>query len=257
MYMEKSVIPIIMAGGMGKRMGSDLPKVLHKVNGLPMIVHILRNVQTLNTNIEKIIIVVGKYKEQIKTTIDEYIYDQNIVYVMQAPEPLGTGHAIQCCKSELVAFPDANVLILSGDVPLLSANTMHQLLSLKSDVKLITTTMEDPTGYGRIVTKESNFSKIVEQKDCSPEECSMNRVNCGIYSIKSNLLCEYIMDLKNNNNQQEYYLTDIIEIIKNGTNVVVDMLEIEPDKRREIIGVNTLQQLKELEDLIQLQDLTK
>jgi bifunctional N-acetylglucosamine-1-phosphate-uridyltransferase/glucosamine-1-phosphate-acetyltransferase GlmU-like protein len=134
---------------------------------------------------------------------------------------------------------------------------MHQLLSLKSDVKLITTTMEDPTGYGRIVTKESNFSKIVEQKDCSPEECSMNRVNCGIYSIKSNLLCEYIMDLKNNNNQQEYYLTDIIEIIKNGTNVVVDMLEIEPDKRREIIGVNTLQQLKELEDLIQLQDLTK
>ena len=89
---------------------------MHKVNGLPMIVHILRNVQTLNTNIEKIIIVVGKYKEQIKTTIEEYIYDQNIVYVMQAPEPLGTGHAIQCCKSELVAFPDANVLILSGNI---------------------------------------------------------------------------------------------------------------------------------------------
>jgi UDP-N-acetylglucosamine diphosphorylase/glucosamine-1-phosphate N-acetyltransferase len=257
--MEKIVIPIIMAGGMGKRMGSDLPKVLHKVNGLPMIVHILRNLHTLSqfVYIEKIIIVVGKYKEQIKTTIEEYIYNQNIVYVMQTPEPLGTGHAIQCCKSELDGFHDANTLILSGDVPLLSTNTMYKLLNLKSDVKLITTTMEDPTGYGRIVTKESIFSKIVEHKDCTQEERNIKRVNCGIYAIKSSLLCEYIMDLKNDNQQKEYYLTDIIEIIKNNEGVIIDMLEIEPDKRREIIGINTIDQLKELEELIQIQDLLK
>jgi UDP-N-acetylglucosamine diphosphorylase/glucosamine-1-phosphate N-acetyltransferase len=257
--MEKSVIPIIMAGGMGKRMGSDLPKVLHKVNGIPMIVHILRNVEKLSksVNVEKIIIVVGIFKEQIQKTIEDYIYTPKIAYVMQTPEPLGTGHAIQCCKPELESFPDANILILSGDVPLLSVETMYRVLLLKSDVKLITTTIEDPTGYGRIVLKDGKFSKIVEQKDCTIEECHITRVNCGIYSIKSSLLCKYIMELKNENKQKEYYLTDIVEIIKTNEYIEVDMLEIEPDKRKEIIGINTIQQLKDLEELIQLQDLTK
>ena len=249
--MDKSIVAIIMAGGLGKRMESNTPKVLHKVGGIPMINHILLNLKTISTsiNLEKIIIVVGKYKDQIKDTIEELIDLPKIVYVMQEV-PQGTGHAIMCCKNELLEHPASDVLILSGDVPLLSTYTMQNLLSMKSDVKLIITKMDDPTGYGRIVINDGKFEKIVEQKDCSKQELEIVEINGGIYCIKSNLICKYLSYLRNDNNQCEYYLTDIIEIIKRHEKIDIDMLEIENEKKYEIIGVNTAQQLLELEELI-------
>ena len=153
-------------------------------------------------------------------------------------------------KNELVEYPNSDVLILSGDVPLLSTYTMQNLLNMKSDVKLIITKMDDPTGYGRIVINKGIFEKIVEQKDCSKQELEIVEINGGIYCIKSNLLCKYLSYLRNDNNQCEYYLTDIIEIIKIHEKIDVDMLEIENEKKYEIIGVNTAQQLLELEELI-------
>ena len=249
--MNKSIVAIIMAGGLGKRMESNTPKVLHKVGGIPMINHILLNLKKISTsvNLEKVIIVVGKYKDQIKDTIEELVDLPKIVYVMQEV-PQGTGHAIMCCKNELVEHPASDVLILSGDVPLLSTYTMQNLLSMKSDVKLIITKMDDPTGYGRIVINNGIFSKIIEQKDCSKQELEIVEINGGIYCIKSNLICKYLSYLRNDNNQCEYYLTDIIEIIKIHEKIDVDMLEIENEKKYEIIGVNTAQQLLELEELI-------
>ena len=249
--MNKSIVAIIMAGGLGKRMESNTPKVLHKVEGIPMINHILLNLKTISTfiNLEKIIIVVGKYKDQIKDTIEELVDLPKIVYVMQEV-PQGTGHAIMCCKNELLEHPASDVLILSGDVPLLSTYTMQNLLNMKSDVKLIITKMDDPTGYGRIVINKGIFEKIVEQKDCSKQELEIVEINGGIYCIKSNLICKYLSYLRNDNNQCEYYLTDIIEIIKIHEKIDVDMLEIENEKKYEIIGVNTAQQLLELEELI-------
>ena len=249
--MDKSIVAIIMAGGLGKRMESNTPKVLHKVGKIPIINHILLNLKTISTsiNLEKIIIVVGKYKDQIKDTIEELVDLPKIVYVMQEV-PQGTGHAIMCCKNELLEYPDSDVLILSGDVPLLSTYTMQNLLNMKSDVKLIITKMDDPTGYGRIVINKGIFEKIVEQKDCSKQELEIVEINGGIYCIKSNLLCKYLSYLRNDNNQSEYYLTDIIEIIKIHEKIDVDMLEIENEKKYEIIGVNTAQQLLELEELI-------
>ena len=249
--MDKSIVAIIMAGGLGKRMESNTPKVLHKVGGIPMINHILLNLKKISTsvNLEKVIIVVGKYKDQIKNTIEELVDLPKIVYVMQEV-PQGTGHAIMCCKNELLEHPDSDVLILSGDVPLLSTYTMQKLLNMKSDVKLIITKMDDPTGYGRIVINNGKFEKIVEQKDCSKQELRIAEVNGGIYCIKSNLLCKYFSYLRNDNNQCEYYLTDIIEIIKRHEKINIDMLEIENKKKYEIIGVNTAQQLLELEELI-------
>ena len=249
--MNKSIVAIIMAGGLGKRMESNTPKVLHKVGGIPMINHILLNLKEISTfvNLEKVIIVVGKYKDKIKDIIEELVDLPKIVYVMQEV-PQGTGHAIMCCKNELVEHPHSNVLILSGDVPLLSTYTMKNLLSMKSDVKLIITKMDDPTGYGRIVINDGIFEKIVEQKDCSKQELEIVEINGGIYCIKSNLLCKYLSYLRNDNNQSEYYLTDIIEIIKIHEKIDVDMLEIENEKKYEIIGVNTVQQLLELEELI-------
>ena len=256
-----NVISIIMAGGMGKRMGSTLPKVLHHIGGIPMINRIILNIKQLSTlvNLKEIIVVVGKYKDQIKEAIEELTDLPNIVYVTQEV-PQGTGHAIMCCKEELSKYPDYQVLILSGDVPMLSFTTMFYLISREhnnnnnnnnDNVKLITADISPPDGYGRVAMKDGKFDKIVEHKDCNEEELRITQINAGIYCIKSDLLCKYLPYIKNNNNQGEYYLTDIIEIIKREEQIDVGILEIEKDKTVEIVGINTLEQLCELEVAIQ------
>ena len=249
--MSKSVVAVIMAGGVGKRMESNLPKVLHKVNGIPMINRIIITLNSLSyfVQLEKVIIVVGKHKEEIRASIEKQVNLPKIVYVTQE-EPLGTGHAVMCCQSELLKMPNSDVLVLSGDVPLLSARTMLRLICMNSVVKLITTVMDDPTGYGRIVTTDGTFDKIVEHKDCTSPELHIHTVNCGIYCMKSELMCKYLKCLTNNNNQAEYYLTDLVEIIKRDEALCVDMLEMEANKQYEIMGVNTPEQLYELEKLI-------
>jgi UDP-N-acetylglucosamine diphosphorylase/glucosamine-1-phosphate N-acetyltransferase len=257
--MKKSVIAIIMAGGLGKRMSSTIPKVIHKLDGTPLINHILTTLNKFNSindsiyHIEKILVVVGKYKEQIKNAIENNgIQSQNITYVTQET-PLGTGHAIMCCKEELDKYPDSDVLILSGDVPLLSLNTINKLLSVESSTKLVTANIVPPYGYGRIIIKNGIFEKIIEQKDCTEEEDKIQIVNAGIYCIQSNLICKYMNFIKNNNNQSEYYLTDLIEIIKTNENISVGMLEIDSSRLIEIMGVNTIQQLNQLEEILDFQ----
>lgn len=247
----KSVVAVIMAGGLGKRMKSTLPKVLHKVSGIPMICHLLIKLNVLRNiiDIKKIIIVVGKYKDIIKAELDKYEYLPTVDYVLQ-DEPLGTGHAVACCINELSEFPESDVLILSGDVPLLSTKTMNNLINMDQSVKIIITSLEDPTGYGRIIQINNKFNKIVEQKDCNKMELQVNEINCGIYVIKSEYLCKYLPYLKNENSQHEYYLTDIIEIIKKEAKIDIGMLKIPKENNYEIIGVNTADQLAELEKLI-------
>jgi UDP-N-acetylglucosamine diphosphorylase/glucosamine-1-phosphate N-acetyltransferase len=236
-------IVIIMAGGLGKRMNTNYSKVLMEVKGVPMIVRLLRTLSSVS--IDKIIIVVGKYKEQIKTVIDTFFPNTTtntiIEYVIQE-EPLGTGHAIMCCKDELIKYPESQVLILSGDVPLITTETIHSLIQLQSSVNMLITELPDPTGYGRIVLNKNSqeFDKIVEQKDCTEEELQISMVNGGIYCIKSVFLYNNFKFLKNNNNQSEYYLTDLIEIIKREEHVTIGLLHVNKD---EIIGVNTLEQL--------------
>jgi bifunctional UDP-N-acetylglucosamine pyrophosphorylase/glucosamine-1-phosphate N-acetyltransferase len=250
--MNGDVVAVIMAGGLGKRIGKNIPKVLLEVDGIPMIIRILLNLQELNylINIVKVIVVVGKYKDQIKEVIDKYInYIPEITYVIQE-EALGTGHALMCCNQELLKHPKTDVLILSGDVPMLRVNTMRKLVEMNGEVKMITTTMVDPSGYGRIVMKDDKFLKITEHKDCNEEELEIKQINAGIYCVKQNLLCEHFQYLTNNNNQKEYYLTDLIEIIKTQTNVNIELYNIEAERIVEILGINTLDQLKELETLI-------
>ena len=254
--MDKGVVVIIMAGGLGKRMSSDTPKVLHKLRNIPMINHILLTLKQLGNivKLEKIIVVVGKYKDQIVSVIEELGVFPNIVYVTQL-DPQGTGHAIMCCKNELLKYPENDVLILSGDVPLLSINTMQNILDMNCDVKIISANLDDPNGYGRILLKDDKFYKIIEQKDCTEEEVQISRVNCGIYCIKSELLIKYLSYLKNDNKQSEYYLTDIIEIIKTRENLEVGVLTIEKYRIHEIIGVNTIQQLVELEEIMEMKEM--
>lgn len=242
--MSKNVI-IIMAGGLGKRMNSDLPKVLHKMNGKPLLLNVVQQAMLLNPI--KILIVVGKYKNIIETTLHEYISLDKIEFIIQ-PEALGTGHAIQCCRDELLKYTDANVAILSGDTPLLKSTTILDIMHDFHKVKIVTTIMNNPHGYGRIIEIDGVFDKIVEEKDCCLEEKLVKKVNCGVYAFESAVLCKYLPLLQNKNAQNEYYLTDIIELIKNGEQIKIDLYNIREDRQIEIMGVNTIEQLTALEE---------
>jgi UDP-N-acetylglucosamine diphosphorylase/glucosamine-1-phosphate N-acetyltransferase len=243
-------ITILLAGGLGKRMNSPLPKVLHLISNEPMIIRIIKEVSTLHPL--KIFIVVGKYKSLIQETIDNYLPSiTNIEYVFQE-NALGTGHAIQCCSPQLAKYSTAKTLILSGDVPLLTASTMSNILQKKSLATITTTHLENPTGYGRIV--ENPTIHIIEDKDCSPEQRQITKVNCGIYAFRCDILNKYIGQLTNHNSQKEYYLTDIIDIITKGEEETENMFvvvecEIPFENQKEILGVNTPEQLAQLQSV--------
>lgn len=265
MMHEMSVI--IMAGGLGKRMNSNLPKVLHRIGDEPMIVKILKTVNSLNP--KRIFVVVGKYKKIISETIHDYIPElfSDIEYIIQ-DTPLGTGHAVQSCRNRLldISFDPTldidtinNILILSGDVPLITKatimNMVNNMIKNKSNVALIGCNINNPHGYGRIIQENNEFIKIVEEKDCNDDERLVKNINAGIYVINQLYLCKYLPFITNNNSQNEYYLTDIIEIIKKHENEKITIYTIQEDKQYEIIGVNTHEQLKELEGFLNLYDL--
>ena len=249
-YNNSNSIILIMAGGLGKRMNSDLPKVLHKIKNKPMIVHILET--SLKLNVHKIGIIVGKYYNIIKDTISEYInqeiVDSKIQFIMQN-EPNGTGHAIMCCKKFLYKIPDyiENVCILSGDVPLITCNTINDLLNNTNYANILIANLVDPYGYGRIKTENNKIIKIIEEKDCTIDEKKISFVNSGIYTFNIKILLHYIDKLTNNNNQNEYYLTQIFELIsKDNFNIDYNLIK----DIHEISGVNTPEQLVILENYI-------
>jgi bifunctional UDP-N-acetylglucosamine pyrophosphorylase/glucosamine-1-phosphate N-acetyltransferase len=231
-------------------MESDIPKVIHKLAGLPMINHILHNLQKLK-NIKQILIVVGKYRNQIQQAIESEVdlNLSNITYVNQL-EALGTGHAIQCCISELIKYPNSNTLILSGDVPMFSTNSMINLINNLDKARIVITTNNNPTGYGRIIINDDKFERIVEQNDCTDEQLSILKVNCGIYSFNTEILCKWLPFITNNNKKHEYYLTDIVEIIKREENTEIELYDLPTEKIIEVIGVNTISQLNELTNLM-------
>lgn len=250
--LTKKNIVVILAGGLGKRMYSDIPKVLHLLLDKPMLVHVIEQARSVNP--EKILVVVGKCKDLIVSTLKQYVSLDDLEFILQE-EPLGTGHAVQCCKSRLLDYQahggPMNVLILSGDVPLIQKTTLVNLLN-GQDGCLVVTEMENPTGYGRIVVRSDEFVKIVEEKDCTEAEKRIQQVNCGIYAFDVGLLCKHIGSLTNQNAQKEYYLTDILEIIQK--EATIGMYSISKERQFEIMGVNTVEQLKELEAVATLEN---
>lgn len=247
MSSSNNYIVVIMAGGLGKRMNSNLPKVLHQIRGKPMLVHIIEEALLIQS--KKIYVIVGKFRDIIQKTVEKYINSNCSIEYIDQPEPLRTGHAIQCAKPKLLRHPDSKVLILSGDVPFIKSTTMLKMLECDK-AKLMTTLVDKPTGYGRIIRHITNnqFEKIVEEKDCNQIEKQVNEINCGIYAFESNTLCWNLQFLKNNNSQLEYYLTDIFEIIKgNDDKINIETMEISKANQYQILGVNTIEQLEELE----------
>ena len=229
---------IILAAGQGSRMKSDLPKVVHRLAGKPMLQHVVDTANQLDA--ETIHIVVGHGAERVKETIK----DEHINWCLQS-EQLGTGHAVAQAIDEIPK--DAEVLILYGDVPLTAAQTLDELISSVEErqLSLLTVNLEDPRGYGRIIRcSEDEVSAIVEEKDASDEERIINEVNTGILAMSAEALHRYIPQLSNSNAQGEYYLTDIIEIaVINGDRVVSH----QPRFEQEVQGVNNRLQLCELE----------
>ena len=185
-----------------------------------------------------------------KKTIEEYISDASLLCYVEQTTPMGTGHALMCCQDELQKTPNAKCLILSGDVPLIKTNMLEELVSNGHKTTLVTTEMKNPFGYGRIVTNNGTFQKIVEEKDASLQEKRINMVNAGIYCIISSYLLSHLSKLSNNNANKEYYLTDIIEIIRVHENEQIYLHIIHPDEQFQIRGVNTQEQLAELEEYV-------
>ena len=251
----------IMAAGEGKRMNSQIPKVLHLFKGIPMLIRII--LQVIKLEPYKIIIITGKYDLLIKSTLKEYFENndklnltlieyekiQNLIFVKQ-DIPNGTGDAIKCTLKNYT--DNENILILNGDTPLLSSHLLNNFLEDKHSIsaKILVAKLDNPFGYGRIIyDKNNNFIEIKEEKDCTENQKNINIINAGIYLFSSELLKKYIPLIENNNSQKEYYLTDIIKIIRNNeSNINVKTYLIDEELKYQIHGVNTKQELKDLEE---------
>lgn len=232
---------IILAAGQGIRMYSDMPKVLHKVAGMPMLAHAISTAKSLSP--QKIHVVVGHGADQVKAEID----DDSINWCIQS-EQLGTGHAVQ---QVLPSLKDGqNVLVLYGDVPLLTRTTLQALIEqlTQHDLVLLSARLNDPTGYGRIVRKDNKVQCIVEQKDADITTLAINEINTGILATRSALLKEWLAQVNNNNTQKEYYLTDCTELAVTGQHKVEAIV---CNNANEILGINNKSQLAEVERIYQ------
>ena len=232
---------IILAAGMGKRMQSALPKVLHPLAGKPLLSHVVDTARALEPT--RLCVVYGHGGDAVPSTLAA----PDLAFALQEPQ-LGTGHAVM---QALPYLDDAvPTLILYGDVPLTRAATLRRLLERAGSDKLgiLTIAMADPTGYGRIVRKNDQIARIVEQKDANDEEKAISEVNTGIIVAPTPRLRQWLGMLSNQNAQGEYYLTDIVAMaVADGVPVVA----AQPDTLAETLGVNSKVQLAELERLLQ------
>lgn len=233
---------VILAAGKGTRMKSTLPKVLHKVAERAMVQHVIDTAHSLGA--EKINLVYGYGAEQLKTALG----DQPLHWVLQA-EQLGTGHAVQQAVPHLA--DDDTVLILYGDVPLTRKETLEKLLAARPahGLAVLTVLLDNPTGYGRIVRENGLVVGIVEQKDATAEQLKIQEVNSGIMAVPAKQLKHWLANLKNNNAQGEFYLTDIIAMAHQDG---VEIATAHPANPIETEGANNRVQLAQLERAYQL-----
>jgi bifunctional UDP-N-acetylglucosamine pyrophosphorylase/glucosamine-1-phosphate N-acetyltransferase len=228
---------IILAAGQGKRMHSNLPKVLHPVAGKALAQHVIETARSLEP--EKLVVVFGHGGEVVRSTLDS----ADIFWAKQEPQ-LGTGHAVAQALSAISS--NGQTLVLYGDVPLTKASTLKRLLQAGKDgLSILTVEMANPSGYGRIVRdKSGKVQRIVEEKDATAEEKLIREVNTGIMAIPSARLADWLGGLSNKNAQGEYYLTDIVALAV-AEGVLVHTAQ--PDGEWEVLGVNSKVQLAELE----------
>lgn len=232
---------IILAAGQGTRMRSALPKVLQPLAGRPLLGHVLDCAAALAA--EDVCVVYGHGGEAVQ----QAFAGASLRWALQA-EQLGTGHAVQQAMPET---PDGNrVLILFGDVPLLTPGTCRRLLeeTPAADVAVLTVDMDDPTGYGRIIREGGNVDSIVEEKDAGRDEKAVREINTGVLVCPAGKLRRWLNDLGNDNAQGEYYLTDVIAMAVNDGETVHG---VKADTWTEVMGINDKKQLAEAERALQ------
>ncbi|MDE2428511.1 MAG: bifunctional UDP-N-acetylglucosamine diphosphorylase/glucosamine-1-phosphate N-acetyltransferase GlmU [Burkholderiales bacterium] len=232
---------VILAAGMGKRMQSSLPKVLHPLAGKPLLSHVIDTARSLGAG--AICVIYGHGGEQVPETVGA----DDIRFARQEPQ-LGTGHAV----AQAIPVLDDSVptLILYGDVPLTGSRSLQRLVAAagQDQLAILTADMADPTGLGRIVRQDGEIVRIVEQKDASASELAITEINTGIMVAPTVRLKQWLSTLSNDNAQGEYYLTDIVaRAVADGVAVV----SAQPDAIWETLGVNSKVQLAELERILQ------
>ncbi len=228
---------VILAAGKGTRMYSNLPKVLHCLAGKPMVKHVIDTCQDIGS--DRIHLVYGHGGDEMKSTLAT----EDVNWVLQS-EQLGTGHAVNQAASDLQ--DNEKVLILYGDVPLIRSETLEELLEAQPDggIALLTVILDDPMGYGRIVRRNGPVVAIVEQKDATEEQKLIKEINTGVMVANGGDLKRWLSQLKNDNAQGEYYLTDIIALAHNEGRAVE---AVHPSSPIEVEGVNNRVQLARLE----------
>lgn len=242
----KDVASIILAAGLGKRMKSALPKVLHPVAGIPMLSYSLKLTASLGA--VKRIIVLGHQYERIKEAVLSMGQD---VLLVEQKEQLGTAHAVQQAESHLNDFSGI-ILIISADVPLLQLSTIQKIINYHQKEKvsgtLLTAKADHPEGYGRIIRNQAGeITQIIEESDAAPEQQTIDEINSGIYCFNSKELFQALSLIKKNNRQKEYYLTDVIKILLNKGASIGSIIADDPV---EITGINDQQSLSRVSQLI-------
>jgi len=237
-----NVAAVILAAGMGTRMKSNKAKVLHEIIGRPMVMYVVETASKVVGN--NIVLVIGNQADKVKRIVSERI---DVIFAIQE-EQLGTGHAVLCAQPYIPEHAD-QVVILCGDVPLITPYTLIQLIDdhIKAvrDISILAVEIDNPKGYGRILLDENrNVNGIVEETDTTEEQKGIKIINTGIYCIKKDYLFDALKKIKSDNVQGELYLTDIIGIgYKEGKNIGV----LVGSDVEEVIGVNNSEDLIKVE----------
>ncbi|HSK63322.1 MAG TPA: bifunctional UDP-N-acetylglucosamine diphosphorylase/glucosamine-1-phosphate N-acetyltransferase GlmU [Pyrinomonadaceae bacterium] len=244
---NKQLNVLVMVAGLGRRIKSKRAKVLHEIGGRPLIAHVVRTAQALDP--QTILVIIGHQAEEVEQAVLAEV-GELASFAVQAKQR-GTGDAVESARSKL-GSSDSLLLVLSGDVPMIRAETLRQLIehhvAARAACSILAVRLENPTGYGRIIRDEQGqFQKIVEQKDASEEERKVKEINSGIYCFETGDLFAALRRVEPKNEQGEYYLTDVAEIILSAGRKVEVFTH--PDQR-EVSGINTRAELAEFENLV-------
>lgn len=246
MQTEDKIAAIILAAGLGTRMKSDRAKVLHEINGKPMIMYVIETAKKIVG--KEIVLVVGKQAEKVKELVSA-VYE--VIFALQEDQ-LGTGHAVKCALPLIPEYAE-QVLILCGDVPLLSSGTVTKLydnhIREERDVSILAVEIENPQGYGRVIIDDKHsVLGIVEEADATLDQKRIKIINSGIYCVKKTFLEYSLNKIKADNAQGEFYLTDIVKI---GYKENKRVGAIIGEDKEEILGVNSIKDLMVVEGIIQ------
>jgi bifunctional UDP-N-acetylglucosamine pyrophosphorylase/glucosamine-1-phosphate N-acetyltransferase len=248
---QKPLNILILAAGLGTRMRSDQAKVLHRLDGRPLISHVCRTAAALAP--KKIYVVIGHQADEVRNAVLQEMPAEAVEFITQQRQ-LGTGDAVNSARGYL-ENEDSTLLVLSGDVPMIRAETLARLIQVHQGHRgkgavctLLTVKLDDPTGYGRVVRDEGGlFEKIIEQRDASEQERAINEINAGIYAFETRKLFAALSEVGNDNSQGEYYLTDVPGMLEvEGADVAI----YQHHDPQEVEGVNNRVQLADLERIL-------